>query len=312
VNVLVTGANGFVGRKMVARLLADGHRVTGAVGGNPPGATVSGCQIVEFDITRDDVLSKVDIDAFDAVVHLAAVASSSDACRNPAAAWEVNVVGSVRLLEAFGSHVARWGSDTVFLLVSSCDVYGPGTGEPLTEDSPTAPVSSYAASKLGAEVAAAEVARRTGLRVITVRPFPHSGAGQDARFVVPDFARKILSAKAESAPTVAVGDLRIERELLHVGDVVDAYARLLDRGRPGEVYNVARGESYSLGAVYDLLCQDLGYRPEPRTPPDLVNQGPPIRSIGDAARLRRDTGWEPSTTFSDTVSEVAAAALGRG
>jgi UDP-glucose 4-epimerase len=116
-----------------------------------------------FDLRDAASVQEVAEGGFEAVVHLAAVASGADARRDPGAAWEINAAGTARLCEALSDSSAR----PLLLLASTAEVYGSGEGPRLrVESDPTVPCSPYAASKLGAEIAAAEVGRRTGLRVI--------------------------------------------------------------------------------------------------------------------------------------------------
>ena len=127
--------------------------------------------------------------------------------------------------------------------------HGAGAGKPRLETDPLLPLSPYAASKVGAETAALETWRRTGLRVVLGRPFPHTGPGQTTQFVVPAFAARLRAARRSGARTVATGNLGPVRDLLDVRDVVAAYRLLLARGTPGEAYNVASGAGLSLAEV---------------------------------------------------------------
>src|ERR1041385_9243576 len=109
-----------------------------------------------------------------AVVHLAALASGTEARADPGLAWEVNAAGTARLAEALGQRAAEGEAGPLLLLVSTAEVYGMGTGAARRETDAVAPCSPYAASKLGAEVAVREGRRRTGLRLVIARPVAHT------------------------------------------------------------------------------------------------------------------------------------------
>jgi len=175
---------------------------------------------------------------------------------------------------------------------------------PRRETDAVAPCSPYAASKAGGELAGLEAWHRTGLRVIVARAFAHTGPGQDTRFVVPAFAERLRFAKRVQAPVVKVGNLEPVREFLHVRDVVDAYARLLVKGQPGETYNVASGQAVSLEEVFFRLADLIGARPIPEADPELVRGGDIFHLVGDAAKLRAATGWVPRYTLDDTLRDV--------
>ena len=309
--VLVTGADGFVGRCLVRRLLDDGREVYAAI--RPQAGPVQdGFSDVERAAVRWLPLELTDADSvrhtvglpYDAVVHLAAVASGPDALRDPGYAWSVNAAGTARVVQALADARRDGRGDPQVLVASSGEVYGRGDGSPRRETDPLAPCSPYAASKVGAEAAALEAWRRTGLRVVIARAFAHTGPGQDDRFVVPAFARRLKFAKQIGAPVVKVGNLEPVREFLHVLDVVDAYARLLMKGEAGEVYNVASGQGISLEDLLFKLADLVGVRPIVEADPELMRPADVPYLVGDATKLRTATGWAPRYSLDATLKQV--------
>src|SRR3989449_9173156 len=316
VKVLVTGADGFVGRWVIRRLLGDGREVYGAVRPGqspapvPPAADLTPAEReavrwLPLELLDADSVRKVVDLPYDAVLHLAAISSGTEATRDPGYAWTVNAAGTARVVQVLAEAKRTGRADPVVLVVSTGEVYGAAPEpRPRRETDPVAPCSPYAASKAGAELAGLEAWHRTGLRVIVARSFAHTGPGQDTRFVVPAFAERLRFAKRVQAPVVKVGNLEPVREFLHVRDVVDAYARLLVRGQPGETYNVASGQGISLEEVFFRLADLIGARPIPEADPELVRGGDIFHLVGDAAKLRAATGWVPRYTLDDTLREV--------
>jgi GDP-4-dehydro-6-deoxy-D-mannose reductase len=302
VKILVTGADGFVGARLVPRLAADGHEVTAAIR-RGTGAPRAAARVLELELRDPDSVEACAAAPYEAVVHLAAVASGLDARRDPGAAWEINAAGTARLCEA----LATAGSP-VCLVVSTAEVYGLREGTALrVESDPVAPASPYGASKLGAEIAAQEVARRTRLRLLIARPFPHIGAGQNPELVVPAFARRLLEARARGTPTIRVGNLSVVRDFLHVDDVIEAYVALLRDGSPGEIYNVASGEPVTLADLLARLAVMIGVTVRPETDPGLLRAADIPHLVGDGTRLRRRTGWTPTRTLDQALAEVIGA-----
>lgn len=302
--ILVTGAEGFVGGRLVPRLLAEGHDVTAAVR-RGAARSLGAVPVREFELRDDASIREAVRGGFDAVVHLAGIASGGDARRDPGTAWDVNASGAARLAEMLA--VDRTG-ETRLLLVSTGEVYGAtATTRPRSEDDLPRPCSPYAASKLGGEIAAQEVARRTGLRVTIARAFPHTGSGQDTRFAAPAFARRLWAAKRSGDHAVSVGNLDPVRDFLHVDDVVDAYVRLVERGREDTVYNVASGIGVTIGAVFERLRDLIGVAAEAVRDPALVRPAEIPHLVGDAERLRRDTDWVPRRSLDEALDEVARA-----
>jgi GDP-4-dehydro-6-deoxy-D-mannose reductase len=285
--VYVTGAGGFVGRRLIRRLEAEGHETT---------ATDS-----EVDVTDPVAVATSVRDARpEALVHLAAVSSVAASLHDPNLAERVNLEGARSVIGALEQHApgAR------LLLVGSGDMYGvmaPGDA-PRSERDPLAPRSPYARSKAAAEVLGNEAAAR-GLDVIRLRPFNHTGAGQTPQFVASDFAKQVSEiAAGRRAPQMRVGNLDSLRDFLHVDDVLDAYLGLLDRSAPADIYNVASGEGTSIRDLLEMLCDIADVAPDVEIDPERFR--PTDWVIGDASRLRKATGWKPTRTLRDALVEL--------
>lgn len=312
--VLVTGADGFAGGWVIRDLLAAGHHVIGAVrvGGGPSRELNESerlrVQWVDFDLVSSDSVAALARWPVDAVLHLAALASGADARQDPGYAWTVNAAGTARVAEAFGRPREDGRPLPRMLIVSTGEVYGQSeTARPWLESDPPAPVSPYAASKLGGEIAAWEVARRTGLPVMVARPFPHTGPGQSDKYVVPALALRIRTARRIGAPAINTGNLDPVRDMLDVRDVARAYRLLLEAGRTGETYNVASGQGILLADIVDRLMAAIGCRVLTEADPGLTRAHDIRFLIGDAGKLSRDTGWRPTIPFEQTLKDLVDA-----
>jgi len=291
VQVLVTGARGFVGQRLVPRLAAGGCRVRGIDR--------------EVDVARAGALAEVVAEcAPDAVVHLAALSFVPDSLRDPGASFRVNFLGTRLLLEAVRLHAPR----ARVLVVSTGHVYGAAPGDVrFDESAPLRPDSPYARAKAAADLLARAYAER-GLDVVRVRPFNHTGAGRPEQFVESSFARQIAEiAAGRRAPRLTVGNLDAVRDFLDVEDVVDAYLRLLDRSAPAGLYNVASGVGRSVAEVLDTLLELAGIGPRDAALEVVVDPArwrPADRAVGDASKLRAATGWSPRIAFRDTLHAI--------
>lgn len=312
--VLVTGADGFVGRHLVPRLVETGHAVSAGCrpGGEPlehwlPAGYRKAVRVVPLELNDSAAVQAALRVAYDAIVHLAAVASGSEARQDPARAWIVNAAGTARLLQAADEVRTDGQADPIVLVVSSAEVYGSGPASPRVESDPLYPQSPYAASKVGAEIAALEAWRRTGIRIVIARPFPHTGRGQAPQYVVPAFVQRLQVAKAEGRNRVPTGNLDPVRDLLDVRDVVEAYVSLLANGVPGETYNISRGEGISLRELFERIAALVGLQAEPVSDPSLVRAGDIPHLVGDSTKLRRATGWCPTIPVDQTLRELVDA-----
>ena len=146
-----------------------------------------------------------------------------------------------------------------------------------------------------------------GLPVMRVRPFNHIGPGQSPRFVLPAFASQVAEIEAGlREPILNVGNLEPARDFTDVRDVVAAYALILRRGTPGDVYNVASGRAHTVQALVDQLIALAGMPIEVRVDPQRYRPADIPIIYGSAAKLQRDTGWEPSIPLAETIRDVLA------
>ncbi len=291
----VTGADGFVGRHLVAAFRAAGDEVLEAHGPGAPGG-------MGLDV-RDAaaVAARVAEVKPDAVVHLAGASSVAASHADPAGCVAVNAGGVLNVLAAVRAHA----TSARVLLVSSGEVYGAvAEGSPVSEVAPLSPLSPYAASKVAAEVLGLQFHRAYGLDVVVARPFNHLGPGQSPAFVVPSFARQVVDIRAgRAAPVLKVGNLSPVRDFSHVLDVVEGYRLLLARGRAGEAYNVCSGEGRSIRAVLEALCRQAGVEVSVEVDPARVRPVELPWLVGSAGKLEA-LGWRRSHRLEDALHAV--------
>jgi GDP-4-dehydro-6-deoxy-D-mannose reductase len=288
---LITGGKGFVGQWLAAHLEESGDE---------PVVTD-----IETDITDGAALRKVIGEVSpEAVYHLAAMTHVGESWDNPSEVLKVNVLGTAEVLAAARSLTTQ----PIVLVISSAEVYGAVTPEqlPLREDTPVAPATPYAASKLAAEAVALQAWRGYRQPVIVVRAFNHIGPGQSPNFAVPALAKRIVEARKAGSRTVRVGTLTTRRDFTDVRDVVAAYRLLVRRGTPGVVYNVCSGRDVAISEVAEELVSLAHAEVELVTDPDLVRpvDVPVLR--GDPSLVHAATGWAPSIPLSKTLADVLA------
>lgn len=273
---LVTGASGFVGRHLTAALRESGWRVT-TLDRTAPADLVGDLRSLSLRSVRADV-----------VFHLAGFANPAASQGAEREAYQANVVATARLVRE-----ARAGR---FVIASSCQVYRPSM-RPQVEEGAVRPGNPYSATKLCSEA----VALASGRDVVVLRPFNHTGPGQTAAYVCPNFARQIARAEAGLGPraVAAAGDLAAERDFFDVRDMARAYLLAASRGRSGGVYNVATGRPVSIGGILRTLVSLA------RVP--LRIQGRAGRRTvltGDPSRFREATGWRPEIPLRRTLSDL--------
>ena len=296
--IAVTGATGFVGQTLVRHLADSGFRVIGISERQdpPPGLARWLDEYVCADLTR----GWPDIGNFEGLVHLAGLAAVKGSFDRPQDYLNVN---SSMVTEIF-QHLlqATWRGRAI--VVSSGAVYGsenPAIQSAFDENSPVAATSPYVVSKLLIEIQA-EYYRRQGIEALVVRPFNHIGPGQGTGFIVPDLASKVIAGQPGSA-SIAVGNLDSSRDYTDVRDIVRAYSLLLELRDPSfATYNVCSGSARSGWEVLEAVCTALG-RPIPPTKVIADRPIDPEVITGSSERLRIETGWEPTITFQQSISD---------
>ena len=307
--VLITGVTGFVGPYLAAELAAEPDvelfgMALDAGGAQAGGALPSGITILLGDVTDDGSIRDVLEGARpDVVFHLAGASSGAAAWHRPVACYEVNAVGTLRLLEG----IRRLGLAATTIVASSGEVYGSADDEahPLTEDSPLRPLSPYAASKASQDLVAAQYPRAYGMRVIRLRLFNHTGPRHPEQFVASSFARQIARIeRGLQEPVLEVGNLDARRDFVDVRDVARAYRLAVRSDVTGDVFNVCSGRAVSIRRILELL---LGFaRCEVVVHPDPERMRPadiPLL-IGDPRRFREATGWVPEIPLEQTLSDL--------
>jgi GDP-4-dehydro-6-deoxy-D-mannose reductase len=263
------------------------------------------------DIRDGDALGRgLDAARPNVIFHLAGVTFVPAARETPVAAFDVNVLGAVRLLVEVARRRTAGEIDPVVLVIGSATQYGrhDASEMPLTEAAEQHPHDVYAASKAAQELAALQFQRAEGIKVVCTRSFNHSGAGHPEHFLLPALVRRALALRAGAKPELILGNQDSVRDYLHVADVVEAYLLLARHGRPGEVYNVCSGDGVTARELAKEVLLRVGMTAEITTDPALVRGVDVPVLVGSPAKLRRATGWRATRTRADIIDDLLHAA----
>lgn len=307
---LVTGGAGFIGSTLVDRLLSDGGEVVVLDNFDDfyaepikranlaSAARHAGFRLVVADLRdRDAVLRAVAEAAPDAIVHLAARAGVRPSIDRPSLYAEVNVTGTVHLLEAASALV----TSPKFVYASSSSVYGERGDAPFRESDPVDhPVSPYAATKKACELMAHTFHHLCGLRVTGLRFFTAYGPRNRPDLAIAKFARLIDAGE----PVPMFGDGSTRRDYTYVDDIVDGVVRAIDRCSGHHLYNLGNSSPVELRAMIATLAAALG-KParidrRPEQPGDVR------QTYADIGRARAELGYAPSTPFAEGIARYVA------
>jgi GDP-4-dehydro-6-deoxy-D-mannose reductase len=299
--LVVTGVDGFVGRH-VARIAAQsGLEVFGIARSREAdrdlSSTLAGYTSADL---RREWPKGVPTDA--AVVHLAGLAAVGPSFDRPQQYIDGNSAMVTNMCESLMSS----GFTGRVVGVSTGAVYAQSEDDHArTENDPVACTSPYVVSKILVENQLAYYSRR-GLRTVVARPFNHVGPGQGPGFLLPDLLRQLTSTSPDRP--LRVGNLATRRDYTDVRDVARAYLALATApDLKYSVYNVASGASHSGMEILEQLTAAIG-RPTPSIEIDesLIRVTDPPVIVGDASRLRSDTGWAPAVSFIQTIADTVA------
>lgn len=288
----MTGGAGFIGSHLVDRLLEQGHsvRVLDNLSSGPrrdlPG---DGNQLIEGDV-RDRAIVEASLDGVEQVFHLAAQVSVSASIQAPRDCYEVNLIGALQVLQA-----AKAAGVQRVVLASSAAVYGDVDG-PVSEAAAPAPLSPYAASKLGMEQAAQLFTTSFGLETVCLRFFNVYGPRQapDSQYaaVIPAF----IQAGLVQEPLVIHGDGQQRRDFVFVADAVQACLQAAAReGASGSVINIGGGGSVTIRDLAGILQRPFPSAPKPTLGP--WREGDIRHSEADLSRAHALLGYHPATTL---------------
>ena len=295
----MTGGAGYIGSVVADQLLRDGHDVTvlDNLSRGHAAAIPQGAAHANVDLLDRDAVNETFRDGFDGAMHFAALALVGESVQHPERYWTNNLLGTRNLLDAMR------GSGTRRLVFSStCAVYGEPEKVPMDEDTPTAPVNAYGASKLAADLMITDECRAHGLAATSLRYFNVAGASGDIgedhepeTHLIPNVLRAALGLQpiTINGTDYETPDGTAVRDYIHVEDLGSAHLLAIDAGTDGEhrIYNLGNGEGFSVRQVVDACAQVTGreipVEEGPRRP------GDPPTLVASSARARADLGWEP-------------------
>lgn len=293
---LITGSQGFVGQYLRRELEENGYEVVGL--DVQPGEGVVQADLLDPEQTK----AAVERAKPDAVFHLAGQADVARSWQIPQRTLEINVIAAVNLMEA----VRAFDPSVRMVLVGSSDQYGNlgEAGRLVSEDLAAHPQTPYAVSKKAQEEMARVYVRAYGMNICMTRSFNHGGAGQRLGFLIPDFASGIVKVERGEARSLKVGNLTSRRDFTHVKDVARAYRLIGEKGKPGEVYNVGSGVTWSAQEILDKLCA-MAECPIPveRDPARMRPSDTPVICC-DHTKLTTDTGWLPQIPLEVILSDT--------
>jgi UDP-glucuronate 4-epimerase len=303
--VLVTGAAGFIGSQLAARLLSLGYRVIGldnfdnfyspAIKRRNIRALESqdGFQLIEGDIRDSFLLHQIfPKNSIEAVIHLAALAGVRPSLEQALAYQDVNVRGTINLLEA-----SRDQGIKKFVFASSSSVYGLGEKVPFSEEAKIDyPISPYAASKAAAELFCRTYNHLFSLPVVVLRLFTVYGPCQRPEMAIHRFVKMV----DQGEKVTIFGDGRARRDFTYIDDITAGFEAALAYPKTSfDIFNLGRGKTVELMYLLQLIEEALGKKARiAKLPPQ---QGDVPITLADISKARTMLGYQPKTSVEEGI-----------
>jgi GDP-4-dehydro-6-deoxy-D-mannose reductase len=308
--VLITGITGFAGSHLAEFLLEDHPDVElfGIMRWRSRTENIESIQdrlqLLECDL-RDATSVKQLIARVrpDRIFHLAAQSFVPSSWNAPAESLTTNILGQLNIFEA----VREVELDPWIQIACSSEEYGLVHEDelPIKETNPLRPLSPYAVSKVGQDYLAYQYFKSFGLKVVRTRGFNHDGPRRGDVFVSSNFAKQLVEVeKGKKPPVIHVGNLEARRDFSDVRDIVRGYWLALERGEPGEVYNICCGKDYSIQEVLDRLIELSGVEVKVEQDPARLRPSDVPVLLGDNTKFVERTGWKPAIAYDQTLQDM--------
>jgi GDP-4-dehydro-6-deoxy-D-mannose reductase len=309
--LLITGITGFVGSHMADHALSQGAEVFGSVRWRSRTENIDHLRgkihLVEGDL-RDPASVRKLLTATSPthLIHLAAQSFVGTSWSTPTETLWTNTVCQINLLEG----IRDLKITPRFLVIGTSEEYGVVYPDevPIKETNPLRPLSPYAVSKVTQDMMGFQYFKSYGLPIMRTRAFNHEGPRRGEVFVTSNFAKQVAEIEAGlRKPVIFVGDLKPKRDYSDVRDIVRGYWMLLERGEPGEVYNLCSGRSWVIQQVLDFFLEHSvkkGIAVE--IDPARLRPSDVMVLEGDPDKIRKAIGWEVAIPFERTLTDLLA------
>jgi GDP-4-dehydro-6-deoxy-D-mannose reductase len=306
--VLITGITGFVGSHLADLLLEKGYKVYGTYRWRSPLDNISHIKD-KLNLIQADLSDARSMDVAvkqanpDYIFHLAAQSYVLASWVMPAQTIQTNVVGQVNLLEA----VRKADINPVIHIAASSEIYGlvHPSETPIKETNPVRPLSTYGVSKLAQDMLGYQYFKSYGMKIIRTRAFNHTGPRRGDVFVTSNWTKQVAEIEnLKKEPVMYVGNLHSKRDFTDVRDMVKAYLLAVEKGTPGEVYNIGSGKAIQMSELLKMILSLSKEKIRVEQDPARMRPSDVDVLVCDCTKFHEATGWTPKIKFEQTLKDL--------
>jgi GDP-4-dehydro-6-deoxy-D-mannose reductase len=279
--VLITGAHGFIGSRLLSFLNQNGIQASAA----------------ELDLLRfESVESVIKNQEFTTLIHLGAISHVPSCDQDPNLAYQTNLGGTALILEAIRrhrpeAHVIFSSTAQVYQAPQQHEIAG---GIVFAESRKIEPQNLYALTKWQSEVLLKDFSERNGNPVTVLRLFNHTHRTQSTQFLLPHLYETMKKAGSGAEITIPVGNLKLDRDIGTISDLLKAFQSVIQKRIQGyEVYNVCSGVAKNLESLALKLAKNLNVHANFKVEESRLRPGEPKKLLGSSKKLTQATGWQP-------------------
>ncbi|MEA2036729.1 MAG: GDP-mannose 4,6-dehydratase [Nanoarchaeota archaeon] len=305
---LITGITGFVGSHLAELLLSKNYEVWGIGRWRSDTTNInhikSKLKMIEADLNdAHSFYNAINQIKPDEIYHLAAQSFVPTSWTAPEDTMKTNVIGTINLFEA----VRKAGINPKIQVACSSEEYGfvKPDETPIKETNPLRPLSPYGVSKIAQDMLSYQYFKSYGLNIVVTRGFNHTGPRRGDVFVCSNFAKQIAEIeKGQKEAKIRVGNLDTIRDFTDVRDMVKGYNLALEKGVPGEHYNICSGKGYTIKEVLEMLLKMTDKDIKIEEDPERMRPSDVEVLIGDNSKFKKQTGWKPEISFEKTLKDL--------
>ena len=306
--ILITGITGFAGSHLAELGLAKNAEVYGIKRWRSRMDNIKHLtdkvRLLECDITDYvSIYNVLEAVKPDYIFHLAAQSFVPTSWNAPAETIRVNMIGNLNIFEA----VRKLKIPSRIQIACSSEEYGHVLPDevPIKETNPLRPLSPYAVSKVGQDMLGYQYHMSYNIFAVRTRGFNHTGPRRGDVFVSSNFAKQIVEIeKGLKPPVIYVGNLEAKRDFTDVRDMVRGYWLSLEKGQPGEVYNICSGSAVTIREMLDMLLSFSKVKVEIKEDPARMRPSDVQILLGDNSKFRAATGWKPEIPLKKTLLDL--------